>query len=507
LNNYSYDSNYYDDPFPSLPPQRTFRIDGYAILLFATVVALGILGYVFFTTLRPVEIAIGTTTRTVWTNQTTVAGVLHDAAINLAAEDTIFPDLNALVPDDQPISIQLAQPFLIQLDDQSTSRRTQSPQIVQALREAGILLSPFDRVSLNGKIVDPKTKLPRTISAEADDPTQYPRIFVERAVPIQIDDNGQISTFYTTAPTLGQALSQAGLLVYLGDYISPDLGTPVEPDYQVFIRRSRPLNITVDGKTMRTRSRADKVAQVLEEEGVQMSGKDYAIPEVGSGLSDGMTIHVVRVREETLIESESIAFETQWQPDPTLEIDDHEVTQVGVEGVKKRSILIRYENSRELRRTIEREWVDAAPTTKLINYGTKLVHHDLTLPNGTSVAYWRKIRIHATSYTAATSGKERSHPYYGITYTGMQAGVGIVAVDPRVINLHSKLYVPGYSDHAVIAGDTGGRIKGLRVDLGYDESNLILWYKWVDVYLLDPPPPTDQIHYIIPDPPRSAFGR
>lgn len=507
MNNYSYDSNYYDDPFPSLPPHRTFRIDGYAILLIVTVMVLGVMGYAFLTTLHPVEIAIGKTTRTVWTNQVTVAGVLHDAAINLAPEDTVFPDPAAFVPDNQPISIQLAQPFLIQLDDQITSRRTQSTQVVEALREAGILLSPFDRVSLDGKVIDPKAKLPRTISTEADDTSQYPRIYVERAVPIQIDDNGLISTFYTTAPTLGQALTQAGKLVYLGDYISPDLGTPVEPDYQVFIRRSRPLNITVDGKTMRTRTRANNVAKVLEEEGVQLKGKDYAIPEVNTGLSDGMTIQVMRVREENLIESESIPYDTQWQADPTLEIDDHEVTQVGVEGVKKRSTLIRYENGREVRRTIEREWVDAAPLTKLINYGTKLVHHDITLPDGTVTTYWRKLRIHATSYTAATSGKARSHPYFGITFTGMQAGVGVVAVDPRVINLRSKLYIPGYSDHPAIAGDTGGRIKGLRIDLGYDESNLILWYKWVDVYLLDPPPPSDQIHYIIPDPPRSAFGR
>lgn len=497
----------YDDPFPSLPQRRVFRLDGYAIMLCLTVVALGSMGYAFFRTLRPVDIAFGAITQTVWTNQTTVAGALHDAAITLAPEDTIFPAPDALVPDDQPIAIQPAQPITIQLEDRIIPHRTQSTQIADALRETGILLSPHDRVSLNGKPVDPKSKLPHTIATLADDPTQYPRLFVERAVPIQIDDNGQLSTFYTTAPTLGQALNQAGLLVYLGDYISPDLGTPVESDYQVFIRRSRPLNISVDGRTVRTRTRGDSVAKVLEEEGIQLTGKDYTIPDVNSGLNDGITIQVMRVREETLVESEAIPFDTLWQADSTLEIDDHEVTQVGIEGVKKRSILIRYENGRELRRTIEREWVDAAPTTKTINYGTKLVHHDLALPDGTAVTYWRKLRIHATSYTAATSGKERTHPYYGITYTGMQAGKGVVAVDPRIINLRSKLYVPGYSDHSVIAGDTGGRIKGLRIDLGYDESNLELWYRWVDVYLLDPPPPLDQIHFIVPDPPRSAFGR
>jgi 3D (Asp-Asp-Asp) domain-containing protein len=63
---------------------------------------------------------------------------------------------------------------------------------------------------------------------------------------------------------------------------------------------------------------------------------------------------------------------------------------------------------------------------------------------------------------------------------------GIVAVDPRVIDLRSNVYVPGYG--VGIAGDTGGAIKGRRIDLGYDDDNLILWYRWVDVHLLTPVP-------------------
>jgi hypothetical protein len=46
-------------------------------------------------------------------------------------------------------------------------------------------------------------------------------------------------------------------------------------------------------------------------------------------------------------------------------------------------------------------------------------------------------------------------------------------------------------------GDTGGAIKGRRIDLCYDEDNLILWKKWVDVYLLARL--RDQIHYVLPD--------
>ena len=50
-----------------------------------------------------------------------------------------------------------------------------------------------------------------------------------------------------------------------------------------------------------------------------------------------------------------------------------------------------------------------------------------------------------------------------------------------------------------MAADTGGAIKGRRIDLGYDEDNLVLWYNWVDVYLLAPAPDPSEIRYIIGD--------
>jgi 3D (Asp-Asp-Asp) domain-containing protein len=70
------------------------------------------------------------------------------------------------------------------------------------------------------------------------------------------------------------------------------------------------------------------------------------------------------------------------------------------------------------------------------------------------------IRMMATAYTAGSAGGD------GMTASGRHAGFGIVAVDPRIIPLGSRLYIPGYG--VAIAGDTGGAIVGHRIDLGFD---------------------------------------
>ncbi|MBI5301647.1 MAG: DUF348 domain-containing protein [Chloroflexi bacterium] len=474
-------------------PRRRFRVDAQIIVLALTLLGLAGMSIGYFSTLKPVTVLVNQQSHTILTNQSRVAGVLNDATLDLLPEDIVFPAADARIPDNQPIAVRLAQPLEISVDGEIISHRTLSATIGDALRDAGILIKPGDRIIADGYEVAATARLNPA-------PTILLPISIRRAVPLQVNDNGAVSTLYTTAPTLGEALLQAGLVVYLGDAVSPALGTPVSPDRQVFIRRARTATIQVDGKTIHTRTLGRTVADMLGDEGIQLISKDYAIPSATEAVREGMSVHVMRVREEFATESEAIPYETVWQADPTLEVDTHQVTQAGAQGTKKRTIRITYENGRETRRSVDREWIDAAPITHINAYGTKIVRRELTLPNGQTITYWRKVRVLATSYTAATSGKARTHPEFGVTATGMRAGVGIVAVDPRVINLRSRVYVPGYG--LAVAGDTGGRITGRRVDLGYDEANLVLWYTWVDVYLLDPPPPHDQIRWVIPDTPR-----
>jgi len=61
----------------------------------------------------------------------------------------------------------------------------------------------------------------------------------------------------------------------------------------------------------------------------------------------------------------------------------------------------------------------------------------------------------------------------GQTATGMPVGPGVVAVDPTVIPLGSKMYVPGYGNG--VAADVGGGIQGATIDLWMPQAQCMSW--------------------------------
>lgn len=481
-----------------------FLRDGNLFLFLFVAVALAAMLYFFLLAQTRLTIRINDQEMTVWTRQQTVRDVLLEAGIAWHEKDMIRPALDASIPSDGNISIRLATPLVISADGDTRERRTQATTINQVLAENQITLKPQDQVFLDGRLVRADASLPR-IAASAGEPALMAaqnstiHISITRALPITVNDNGTVSTMLTTENTLGTALTRAGLQLYMGDAVTPDLTTPVTAGATIFIRRSRPASITVDGKLIRTRTRVDTLEQLLEQENIKLEGKDYALPALDNPVVDYVNVNVTRVREEFITETEQLPFQTKWLPNSDLELDQRMVAQTGKKGEKHRLFKSVFENGNLISTGLEREWIENPPQDHIINYGTGIVVRDLTLPDGQVVQYWRKVRMLATAYSAATSGKSREDPQYGRTRLGLQAGRGIVAIDPRVVNLSSRVYVPGYGE--AMAGDTGGRIKGKRIDLGYPEDAIEGWYRWVDVYLLTPVPPASQLNVVLPDTP------
>lgn len=74
--------------------------------------------------------------------------------------------------------------------------------------------------------------------------------------------------------------------------------------------------------------------------------------------------------------------------------------------------------------------------------------------------------------------------YMGTTPVHDPDGISTIAVDPSIIPLGSKVYIPGYG--LAIASDTGGLIKGNRIDLFLNsEDECINWgVQTVSLYLI-----------------------
>ena len=297
---------------------------------------------------------------------------------------------------------------------------------------------------------------------------------------------------HTTASKVGEALHNEGIIIYLGDLVQPSLDTAVSTGLHVYIKRSTPIVIHLDGKTLRTRTRQQTVGDALAEQRIAVMGLDRVVPAMSE-------IRVTRVWERVEIKQDVIGYERIFSPDDDLEIDRQRVNVKGAAGITNWRYRLLFEDGQMVNRKLEDVWVAQEPITEVVGYGRKLISRDLSTPEGT-VSYWRKIRMLATSYSASTAGVSPDAPYYGRTRLGMTMRKGIVAVDPSVIPLGSRVYVEGYG--IGFAGDTGSAIIGRRIDLGYDDDNLVSWYQWVDVYVLDPPPPPHQIRWILPNWPR-----
>ena len=460
-------------------PARVVHLPRGVVALVATALVVGSLVVGYGAMRTPVILVTGGQTRQVQTHRDTVFGLLLDLGIPVGDEDVVLyngadvtRELDTPLEPGARVTVERARLVLVTTDGQSVGFSTFARSLDTVLEEARVSVGPHDSVQVEGDL-----------SAEMGD--QPAHIIVQRAIPLTLVENGQMTILHTTAATVGEALDREGITLYLADGVTPDLGEPVTEGLVVNIDRSTPVSVQSDGRVLRTRTHRGTVEAVLSELGLVLTGQDYSTPTLDSAVQADMAIRVIRVSDRFLVEDEPIPFEVLWQPDPEQEIDNHRLLQEGSPGILQRRVRVHYEDGQAVHRVVEDEYVAVAPSNKIQGFGTQVVIRTLDTPQG-PIEYWRVFRMLATSYSASTAGVPPSNPYYGRTRIGLPAGFGIVAVDPNWISLGSDVYVPGYG--TALAGDTGGKIKGKRIDLGYGDDNLVLWYRWVDVYVLTPVP-------------------
>ncbi|MDX1663063.1 MAG: ubiquitin-like domain-containing protein [Candidatus Promineifilaceae bacterium] len=458
-----------------------------ALLLFSLVLFLGVAaaGYLALAQ-EPYTIYVDGEMKQVSGSYESVEAVLAAAEVELRPEDRVSPPLSATPSAETAIQVARAQRVTLRSDEGAETLWTHQPTLGALFAEQQIGAGPTDQIYADAALVP----------FHALDETPLPEVVeLGRFMTVSIHNGHDVRRLRTAAETVGGALQEAGIVLYASDGVEPPAGSWLEPEMQIRVRRSVPLSIQVDGRTIQTRSHHTAPLKVVTEAGIGLVGQDFLRPGPGTELSAGDTIQVVRVTEDYLTVDEAIPYETLWQATEQLEIDERGLLQAGQPGIYRQRIRIRYENGAPVAETPAGAWVAREPSDEIIGYGTKIIVRVLETPDGV-FEYWRRVRMRVTSYTAASAGKPPDHPAYGITASGVRAGTGVVAIDPRVVPFRSWVYVPGYGPG--FAGDTGGGVKGRWIDLGFDEGEYESWRGYVDVYYLTPVPPPEDINYLIP---------
>lgn len=309
---------------------------------------------------------------------------------------------------------------------------------------------------------------------------------MRKTITVSIDGKDQKIT--TLSSSYKKALINNNITIGPKDKAKPSLDSKVEDGAKISIKRAVNIQVDVDGKQLSIQSAEDNVQKMLETEGIGLQEFDKVSPSKNEALKDGLKVAVVRVQAKEIKETKPIDYETVVKKDDDMDQGSKKTLQEGQPGEKETISKVVYENDKEVSRKVISETIKKQPVQKIVAMGTLSVY---TPSRGGKVVYKDSIRMRATAYTSdyASTGKEPGNSGFGITASGTVAkrnrdNYSSVAVDPRVIPLGTRLYVEGYG--YAVAEDTGGAIKGNRIDLFFNSnSDANNWgVRWVNVYVI-----------------------
>jgi uncharacterized protein YabE (DUF348 family) len=416
-----------------------------------------------------------------------VRGALRSAGIELQDEDMVTPGPNSWVRDGEAIELTRALEVSISLNGQVTRLNTTSRKPGDWLNEAGIDFDPEDRIVINGQSYAPDQAMVYL--------PEY-TLEIKPAVTITLETEDARWQIQSAAPTIGEALWEAGFVLTEADSLSPPPETRLTGPVTVQLSPGRLVTVQVAGTSLDVYTSAETVGAALAQSGLALQGVDYSIPQADQPLPEDGVIRVVRVTEEVVINQETIPYDSQLQPDPELEIDQFRIIQAGQVGLRAERVRIRYEDGEEVTRQVEDEWVAREPVTRIQGYGTKIVIRTMETPDGI-VEYWRAVEMYATSYSPCRSAGEPGR-CYPVTSSGKPVVRGVVAM---ILDWYLQMggqgvYIPGYGFATI--EDVGGGIPGRYwIDLGFADDEYESWHQYVIVYFTTPVPPADEIVYIL----------
>lgn len=312
-----------------------------------------------------------------------------------------------------------------------------------------------------------------------------------KVVNLVID--GKVLTLETREALLSDVLAKEQITVQPHDVISLGLSDEIKDGDRVVITRAQQISLTVDGDTKTLYTTEDSLGDAITKLGYSLEGNDKIFPSLDTAVSSGMEAKIVRITKQKVERTVSLPFRVIKTADPSLYKGDVRVAQAGKPGAIIQHIEKIYQDGELVSMSMIGKEVQTVTKDKVIAVGTKPVPKPV--PKPVVVAATKTVsKSKTTTKTTATAAKSSKVAHKAgvdfqykkmiknvsmTAYSSEEPGIGTrtasgtrvtegrtIAVDPNVIPIGWWVYIEGLGFRR--AEDTGGAIKGNKVDVYYD---------------------------------------
>lgn len=288
-----------------------------------------------------------------------------------------------------------------------------------------------------------------------------------RLVNLVQDD--KVTKVWTTANTVGELLEEQSIKVTVHDQLEPEKDFEIKENIEVAVDKAFQLTLVVGGNKKQVWSTSTTVADFLTQQGVKLNELDRVEPELTEKVEANNIVNVTRVEKVTDVVESPVKYKIVKKEDSSLSQGEEKILVEGRNGRVSTQYEVIKENGKEVKRSIISEKIMKEKRNQVVAVGTKTTSAQAMNVNASG---GKEIYVSSTAYTASCNGCS------GITATGLNLknnpNAKVIAVDPNVIPLGSKVYVEGYG--YAVAADKGGAIKGHKIDVFFPSTSDA--YRW-----------------------------
>ncbi|MCL2592950.1 MAG: 3D domain-containing protein [Defluviitaleaceae bacterium] len=309
--------------------------------------------------------------------------------------------------------------------------------------------------------------------------TVFARELTLKTLELVVD--GEMTRIQTTSETLGEVLEIHGIELGEKDVLSWPLDRRLQANRQNRVTLKTGFYVTVildyDEEIEVLVAQTERIGHLIREVS-EMFERTFHYPYgfMNDSLSPGERIYLSSSSTTERETIEKLSYEVKVIFNDELYEYEENVIEYGQVGEVLITTRFTYLGDERVAEEVISEEILKEPTAKVIEVGTKKEYTVETTVG--LLRFSQRLVMEATAYSAAQPNLSN------YTFTGIRAVRGVVAVDPRVIPLGTELYIVGYG--RAIAADTGGAIRGNRIDLCFDtvREAILFGRQDVIVYIL-----------------------